>query len=243
MKVSTLFNSKRTDNAPNVIVMQAPEIDPAILRIAPRLPRKVLEEALAANMDLASYGWCTPKKAAALAQSIYDIRPNLVVEIGIFGGRSLLPIAVSMKYLGQGVVYGIEPWSNSVAVEVPTNPTNDEWWSTVDLNAVKRACFEHLLKYDVIGQAKILECRSTEAFMFLNGKIDMIHVDGNHSAEQALDDVKIAYNAVMSRGHIWMDDIRWESVKPAMRFLYDNCETVCEYDEPGCAYGLYRKKC
>ena len=55
-------------------------------------------------------GWCKLEKANALAAAIVSIQPNLIVEVGVWAGRSLIPMALSLKYLGKGKILGIDPW-------------------------------------------------------------------------------------------------------------------------------------
>ncbi len=206
------------------------------------LPPDLRAKVLAVNKALEPWGWCTPAKALGMATLIFQVRPKCVVEIGIFGGRSLLPQAVALKHVGSGLLWGVEPWSNAIAIETPTAPENDEWWAKVDLQGAKKACLTAILENDVCGIVKILECRSGEALDILGGGIDIIHVDGNHSGEQALADVTRAFRAVADGGYIWLDDIAWPSVAPALAFLEAGCETIGKYSEgPGGSYGLFRK--
>src|SRR5262249_6565282 len=72
-------------------------------------------------------GWCTPFKAAKLYELASQSDCQLAVEIGVFGGKSLLPIALAFQEKGSGSAYGIEAWDNAVAVETVTSEINDKW--------------------------------------------------------------------------------------------------------------------
>ncbi|MGC4001662.1 MAG: class I SAM-dependent methyltransferase [Pirellulales bacterium] len=218
-------------------------VSPAPESTLPKLPLNVAREVRQVNHSLRKHGWCTPLKAQESARSIYLAQPKLYVEVGVYGGRSLLPVAVALKHLGQGVAYGIEAWSGEVAVETPTSPEYDAHWGAYDFARVKQACLRHMIRYRVLNQVKLLECRSREGIALLAGRIDMIHIDGSHSEYQALEDVRLAFDALAPRGYLWMDDIAWGSVGFALNFLHEQCETIREYDEGSLgSYGLYRKR-
>jgi len=58
-------------------------------------------------------GWCSLEKATKLINCIADIKPDLCVEIGVFGGSSFIPQALAIKENGKGEIVGIDPWSNA----------------------------------------------------------------------------------------------------------------------------------
>ncbi|MFK4808582.1 hypothetical protein ACI3KW_00070 [Devosia sp. ZW T5_3] len=55
------------------------------------------------------------------------------VEIGVFGGRSLIPPAAALQQSSEAI-YGNETWRTDIATEPATNQVNDDWWKKVDLN-------------------------------------------------------------------------------------------------------------
>jgi hypothetical protein len=55
-------------------------------------------------------GWCSKEKACAFIDLVLQEKPQTCVEIGVFGGKSLLPVAMALKSLGQGIVIGVDPW-------------------------------------------------------------------------------------------------------------------------------------
>ena len=54
-------------------------------------------------------GWCSKSKANHFIDLILAVKPEVYVEIGVFGGSSIFPVASALKYLGKGVVIGIDP--------------------------------------------------------------------------------------------------------------------------------------
>ena len=198
----------------------------------PLSPRDALNHDIVASMAVLD-GWCTPQKAFLLADWIINNPVELAVEIGIFGGKSLVPMAQAMRFAGRGVIYGIEPWSNAIAVETATNEANDTWWGTVDLNGVKRRFMEHVVSRQLSDHIKVIELSSDEALAVFAGprfaqKIDLVHIDGSHAEEQALRDVARWLPLMRPGGIIVLDDICWPSVIPALQYLRDTCNPIAE---------------
>ena len=61
-------------------------------------------------------GWCSEQKASILVELVLKTRPEKIVEIGVFGGKSLVPMACALKENGSGKIYGIDPWSSAESV-------------------------------------------------------------------------------------------------------------------------------
>src|SRR5579863_4686167 len=59
-------------------------------------------------------GWCTPAKAQWLARFIVDRRASHILEIGVFGGKSLIPMALAAQSVSESQVVGVEPWRADV---------------------------------------------------------------------------------------------------------------------------------
>lgn len=171
------------------------------------------------------HGWCTPQKAAALTRYIQQEKPEICVEIGIFGGRSMFPMAAALKKNGKGRIYGIESWSNDVAIENATDEVNDAWWNNVDFSMIKRGVFEFAVKYDLTSQVCIVEASSTKADSLFDS-IDFLHIDGSHSMINAATDVVRYATKVRSGGIVVMDDIEWPSTHPAYELLKSFCDIL-----------------
>ena len=71
-------------------------------------------------------GWCTPEKAKRLAELAFGA--ELAVELGVFGGRSLVAIALGIKWGPRpehGYVDGIDPYTPAAALEGKNDPQID----------------------------------------------------------------------------------------------------------------------
>lgn len=189
-------------------------------------------------------GWCSVRKALWLAELITTHHCRVILEIGVYGGRSLIPMALAARSNGPAVVYGIEPWSNEVAVAQPTSPENDDWWRKVDLKEIKSRFLATVLEWDLIETVKLVELPSGEArAAFQSGSMsgfDLIHIDGSHAEGQALADVTQWLPLLKPGGIFVLDDILWETVSKARDYLRRNLTVVEEVEEGNdVAYGAY----
>ena len=201
-------------------------------------------ESLLANV----HGWCTPTKAKKLYELASAPECRLAVEIGIFGGKSLLPMGAAFAAKGEGCIYGIEPWDNGVAVETATDEGNDAWWSTVDFGLVKRSFLQHVIDLGLEKYVKILELPSDAAIPVFQsarfaGKIDLVHVDGAHSIEQSVFDCAYWLRLLSSGGHLVLDDINWHTVHHAFEYMKQTAELVflSNTEEDG-HFAVFRKR-
>lgn len=176
-------------------------------------------------------GWCGAEKARTMAGYIREIKPEVCVEIGVYGGRSLFPCAAALKENGQGKIYGIESWSPKVATENKTNDGNDEWWRSVDFDRIKRGVYNFAARHGLTSQVCLIEASSTKV-SHLFDSIDFLHIDGSHSMINAATDVIQYATKVRSGGVIVMDDIEWDTTIPAVMMLNDLCDELRVLENP-----------
>lgn len=169
-------------------------------------------------------GWCTVEKAQWLARWIVDHECLEVVEIGVFGGRSLIPMAMGMKFLDPGgwvatcQVYGVDPYSNVVAEADDLDDANRNWWKTVDLDTVHRSAKEAVIRLNLGSLVTFLVKTSVQAIVeFDNSSLDLVHVDGSHNEKASTRDVQIWWPKLKVGGVMVMDDADWAQVQPARK--------------------------
>lgn len=183
-------------------------------------------------------GWCTPEKAAAMMELVVETRPALCVEIGVFGGRSLAATAMALRDNRSGVVYGIDPFSTTAALEGEKDQANLDWWGRQDLGAVHESCCHFLTTFWLWRHVRLLHAAAHDvAGMFTDGSIDILHIDGNHSELASCRDVELYMPKVRPGGHVWFDDTDWKSTTAAQEILGGMCATI--KDVGNCR--LYRK--
>lgn len=179
------------------------EVDEAIERVLPTLP-----------------GWCTPEKGKRMAA--FARGASLCVELGVFGGRSLVSIALALRdqpsYNGR--VDGIDPFTKEAALEGTNDPANDQWWAKLDYEDIARTAQETLYRLRLVQYAHLVRMCSREVVRFYgNGTIDLLHQDSNHSEEVSCLEVALWAPKLRSGGRWIFDDTDWPTTKKAQGSL------------------------
>ena len=154
-----------------------------------------------------NWGWCSPEKASALMDVVKracdGVDDPVCVEIGVYGGRSLQPIALALKDMGRGMVYGIDPWTNSIAMEGYEGEDRD-FWGSVDMDLAYDTCVEGLGMLGVQDHVCLLKTTSALAGMLTDVRV--LHLDGKHT-EQRQRDVERWAPAVAEGGYCLVNDL------------------------------------
>jgi hypothetical protein len=175
-------------------------------------------------MTLNQDGWSTKPKVAALVGAIMAFRPKTVLEIGIWSGKSFIPMAMAMKHLGgERTLIGLDPWSPGESVQ-GLDGDHLKWWANVDHDRIYKLFNDEMLKYNLFPFCQVYRCRSDEWKMPEDLKLDLLHVDGNHGEQAAVYDVETFCPKVRVGGLCWMDDVNWASAAsreiPEMGFQF-----------------------
>lgn len=194
------------------------------------------EKALNSLKEL--HGWCTPHKATLLMDIIYMMKPQTVVEIGVFGGASLVPMAFALKDLGGGKVYGIDPWDRDASLQGMTG-VNQEWWGSLNHEAIYQSLVAKINEYDLSRQIELIRTTSAAAPEIYG--IDVIHIDGNHSDEASFIDVTKWVPFVRKGGLIIFDDMTWGTNGRAVQWLDTHCQKFAEFHETS-VWGIWVKQ-
>jgi predicted O-methyltransferase YrrM len=190
------------------------------------------------------YGWCSHGKASVLIDIINKTNPTTIVEIGVWGGKSLIPMACTLKALGKGKIYGIDPWSNLASVEGVTDLSNLSYWSRVDHDGVFQNLVHTLSQFGLENQVELIRKTSAEATIIPD--IDILHIDGNHSDVTSYLDVTKWAPHVKSGGWIIVDDISWYeegryTQQRSIDWLNEHCDKMAEIPDV-CIWGIWVKK-
>lgn len=151
-------------------------------------------------------GWCELDKALTLASIVLATRPETSLEIGVFGGRGFLPIALAHKAIGKGMAVGIDPWSREVAMREQTADIDRKWWGELDYEKLHHNFMALLQHTQTDGVSKIFRAESKD--VVCPTKLGLLHVDGSHSMT-ALADVKKFAPQVIQGGFCVTDDTQW----------------------------------
>lgn len=187
-------------------------------------------------------GWCSVEKAMHFIDLVLEVRPKVCVEIGVFGGSSIFPVASTLKFLGEGLVVGIDPWDRLECIRNfdPVDfKAHYEWWSKVNLDAVYISYLNMIKRYGLKDYCLTLRASSESAATEI-GTIDILYLDGNHSAASTEQDVQLYLPKVRAGGYIWLNDSLWDQSQSAIDILYESCDIVRIIDKGNCI--LFKKR-
>lgn len=157
-------------------------------------------------------GWGSVQLGQALAAATFALRPEVCVEIGVYGGRSFLPVAMALKEIGHGIAIGIDPWDPAASI-IGQKKEDAEWWGSKEMH---ERVFTNFLGY--VSQfalntfVRIERKRSDEVTVPEN--IGILSIDGNHGP-QALVDIKRYTPKVRVGGIVYLDDLNWHGMAVA----------------------------
>lgn len=170
-------------------------------------------------------GWCSYTKAAIMMDLVLLMKPQTVVEIGVFGGRSLVPMAFALRENKKGMAYGIDPWMSADSVKGMTG-VNKDWWGSIDHEMIMMGLQDKISQFGLTNHMQLIRATSASAEPIQN--IDILHIDGNHSEDASLLDVYKWVPCVRKGGVIIFDDLNWETTGKAVKYLNEHCVKLAE---------------
>ena len=184
-------------------------------------------------------GWLDVARGHEMAELIIDTKPDVVVEIGVFGGRSLIAQAFGLRENNKGKIYGIDPWKVETAVEHFQDEKNNEWWrKNITLEDIHKGCMRAIWDHHLDPWVVILRAASQNVYQLFPDNIDILYVDGNHSEVSSTRDVENFVPRVKSGGYVFMDDCDWPTTQKAVVII----ETMCDLVKNSGNYRLYKKR-
>jgi predicted O-methyltransferase YrrM len=187
-------------------------------------------------------GWCTEEKALFMMDFIKKNRCKYCVEIGVFSGKSLFPIAKTLAYKKSGVVVGIDAWNSSVAVHGFDPLSLDyQWWNQVDYSHFNDFTLKLIAENSLSKYCKIVKNNSLVAVStFKDNTIDFLHIDGSHAENPLYDDAVLFLPKVKNGGYILLNNATWRTSKQALVYLLERTELISTF-EPTANYYVFKK--
>ena len=176
-------------------------------------------------------------KQQIIAQLIVDNDLRTMVEIGVWRGRTLIPMAIATGLIG-GRTFGIDPYTAKNMAEEELSPqiyeTLNEAIPKIDFDGVYQELQSHLSEFP---NCTLIRKPAIEAADEIPSVIDGIHIDGNHDQAFVESDIKTYLPKVKPMGLIIMDDIDFPGVLASLH-LFDGVATKV-YD--GGTWGVWQK--
>lgn len=189
-----------------------------------------------ANVLPSIQGWCSQEKAMEFIDLVLKVKPEYCVEIGVYGGCSVFPVASALKYLGKGTIIGIDSWEKADCmkyIDPIHNPEDFKWWSTIDLDGIYSLYTSLLRRFDLNGHVVTMKATSERALPYIP-EIDILYIDGAWSEEDSVRDVENYLPRVKLGGYIWVNDAIWEQKQMALEILEEKCEFIKCIDSGNC---------
>jgi hypothetical protein len=156
-------------------------------------------------------GWCTVEKAKRLFDLIKESDSQFSVELGVFGGRSLIPMALAHKDKRSGFIIGFDAWTLKVAGAGIDEPAHIDYWNNVNFKDVYNKCQEGIARNGVEDFCDTVRMVSQKAApLFADNSIDLLHQDSNHDSETILQEIKLWSPKVKVGGYWVADDVDWK---------------------------------
>ena len=144
------------------------------------------------------------KKRIDVIEKFFKINNSLILEIGIHKGD--FSIVLLEKFKPKKLVL-VDPWivekekiyqsSGYGNFDGDSQKIQDSYYQNV-----KKKFGPQINK----KQVEILRMKSSEAFMVLKNKFDLIYIDGNHLYNYVLEDLENSLNIINNNGLIILDD-------------------------------------
>jgi hypothetical protein len=197
-------------------------------RVTPETRALLAEIVAAVPLDFG--GGSSLTKALVFADLIAAFGIRDAVEIGVYRGRSLLPVAAMLRIIGSGVATGIDPWSVDEALQEETHAVGagvNEWVRSHPWEETYQSVVERIDGYHLAEHCRILRMTSEEAApQFADASVDLVHVDGNHDQAAVERDVELYLPKLKPGGFLVLDDASWDSIRPVVEDLRGRLDHV-----------------
>lgn len=165
-------------------------------------------------------GWCDQVRAETMFDLVTTHKPKRIVELGVYGGRSLVAMGMAARSYG-GFALGIDPWTADANIEGEPNEHRD-FWNTMDIEAVYRRFIQAVVALEFTHCCRWIRARAEEVLpLFPDGSIDFFSLDGNHTEYASTRDVQLWMPKIALGGHVVMDDTNWATMQKAVSLMQE----------------------
>jgi predicted O-methyltransferase YrrM len=176
------------------------------------------------------YGWFKESEKEWYRGHVSKIHDGIIVEVGVFGGASLLSI-VDICIENNNKLYGIDPWDLLTYY-------NDQELKGEELLGYRKIMKRHkdnlisIIEKEDYQNIELIQGFSQDYISsFEDNSIDMLYLDANHSYDEVLKDLHGWLPKVKEGGILGGDDYAWRAVKKAVdQFAEDKKLTLNSYE-------------
>lgn len=169
-------------------------------------------------------------KALVLADLIAPFGITDTVEIGVYRGRSLLPVAAMLRVVGGGVATGIDPWGVDEALqqdEHVVGPRVNDWVRSHPWEETYQGVLASIDELRLHDHCRILRMTSEDAAPLIGKRsVGLVHIDGNHDRAAVERDAELYVPKLRPGGFLVLDDASWDSIRPVAEALRSELDVV-----------------
>lgn len=212
------------------------------------MDRKIVEEVqVALEMAPVDFGGgCSVGKALVLAELVTRGRLRVSADIGVYRGRSLFPLAIAHRHAG-GIAYGIDPWHAGECTQHDRPDLKEALDAFVAGTDFEEIYIEVCAVLDSLGlrdSCSLLRMRSDTAIHYFEDegiRFGLVHIDGNHDTALVTSDFELYFPRLEEGGFMVLDDISWDSVKPALAMAESKMTNLFARSDSRADYAVYQK--
>ena len=192
-------------------------------------------------------GGCSFEKAFLMGLVIKEFELKNTADIGVYRGRSFFPQAIAHQLYSDGIVFGIDPYSNEDAIQNDRPDLQnelDKFVSVTDFQKLYDNVSKIIIDYNFQKNCKLVRKKSSDAvieFKNNNTKFGLVHIDGNHDTKFVMEDIKNYIPLLAEKSFIVLDDISWDSVEPAYSLLKNQMNLIDEFIDVSNDFALFGK--
>ena len=209
--------------------------------VDPFAPQSVVER----ETDFQGWGSAHPY----LARAVHEVRPTVVLEMGVWKGGSVITLAEELKVLQlDAVVIAVDTWLGS-----SEHRTRGRYFGDLKIEAgyptIYRTFAANIRAKGLENYVVPLPLDSLSAAELIAEKniaVDVLHIDGGHSYESVLADLRVWWPVLRPGGILIGDDYHptgsphWPGVRRAFHEFFDTTEienvpTKCYVRKPPAA--------
>jgi hypothetical protein len=165
-------------------------------------------------------GWSTEIKLTKLVKYILSRKPKVIVEVGVYLGRSFFPLYWAGQEVGAEVC-GVDPFCLKAAT-FGQEGEDLSFWGKLDYEWMWSDFMAEVNKLPKPPHIRRVQSRLVEDI----DKIDFLHIDGNHSAFESLHDLHHWLPKMNAGGLVIFDDCDWPSVQDSVKHLDSHCKFI-----------------
>jgi hypothetical protein len=161
---------------------------------------------------------------------------KITLDLGVFTGCSLFPQAKIHNKYTNGIVYGVDPYTQS-DMEQFDNQTKEyielqkKFMEKMNFEELYNHVIEQIKNFGFDNNIKFLRQRSDIAINYFKEQniiFDLMFIDGNHDIKPALNDVMSYIHILRENGIFIIDDIYWSTLQPAYNYAKSNLQLIYE---------------